>query len=592
MPSTRLTNSTSGSSPAPTPSRKRTRTQGKTPIGDKMPNGNKTSNADEMPATAPETTAIETTTPKATATNTTTIEATATNTTAIETTTPKATSTNTTAIETTTPKATDTNTTTIEATATNTTAIETTTPKATDTNTTTIEATATNTTAIETTTPKATDTNTTTIEATATNTTAIETTTPETTTPTKIISMSEDGKMCFLSVEEVTSILDKADDPTETITDIFQEAARYQDGVEDFQVWVSRLWDLVVDRELWRGKYATFKQWVSESYNEICGSIAREGHKIRDRKAEAIRSLASLGASGPRFQHLVKSESRNFLNTLRNQMARHNLSYPLAVVLSNVQTYHRIAPGSAGRRGIQRTPSTQPIDIEGLESVVYRKLSDEEMAAAQVVVGPHGFLVSRLSTPTPVEDEEFDRAVESFEPGKRAAEQSSPCAKADLSKVGNDGDAASDAREKPVFVRPETFSFVTECSCEAAVPSELRASLDEMHWSAGYDVLEPLWDTVAEVKAGMCVRHCQVWLVYGLGVGRLKRKSDHDYLVEEITSRMYRLSVRVDKKPGAKEDFSDMKKGLVFSWDDLSSIKVPNLKRKALGQLAGKSAKR
>ncbi|KAI1734493.1 hypothetical protein F4680DRAFT_340385 [Xylaria scruposa] len=441
------------------------------------------------------------------------------------------------------------------------------------------------------TTPSATTPSATTPSATTPDTTTPDTATSDTATAAKIISMSEDGKMCFLSVEEVTSILDKADNPTDTITDIFQEAARYQDGIEDFQVWVSRLWDLVLDRELWRGKHATFKQWVSESYNEICGDIAKEGHKIRDRKAESIRSLASLGASGPRFQHLIKLESRNFLITLRNQMARHNISYPLAVMLSNVQTYHRIAPGAAGKRGVQRTPCTQPIDIERLESVVYRRLSDEEMAAAQVVVGPHGFLVSRLAAPAaPVEDEEFDRAVESFELGKRAAEQSSPYAKADISKADDD-DVTSSARDKPASVRPETFGFVTECSCEAAVPSELRVALDGMHWSAGYDVLEPLWDTVAEAKAGMCVRHCQVWLVYGLGVGRLKRKSDHDYLVEEITNRMYRLGVQIDKKPGAKEDFSNMKKGLGFSWDDLTSIKIPSLKRKAQGQLA-RSAKR
>ncbi|KAI1125276.1 hypothetical protein F5Y10DRAFT_12418 [Nemania abortiva] len=407
--------------------------------------------------------------------------------------------------------------------------------------------------------------------------------------PPKIISMLEDGKICFLSVEEVTGILDRAENPTETITEIFQEVARYQDSLEDFQIWVSYLWDLALDRELWRGKYGTFKQWVGESHNEICRTIAREGYKIRNRKAEAVRSLTSLGAAGPRFQHLIRSESRNFLNALRNQMARHNLSYPLAAALSNIQTYHRIAPGATGRRGIQRTPGTQTIDISGLDGVIYRKLTDEEMTAARVVVGPHGFLVSKLSAPTPIEDAEFDKAVESFEVGRRAAEQSSPLAKADLTKSGDSSDAVPGARARPVSVRPDTFQFVTDCSCETAVPSDLKAALDKMHWSAGYDVLEPLIGTVAEVKGAMCVRHCQIWLVCGLGVNQLKHQSDMDYLVDEITNRMYRLSVQVEKKPSAKEDFSNMKKGLVFSWDDLSSIKVP--KRKAEYQ-GGKDTKR
>lgn len=397
--------------------------------------------------------------------------------------------------------------------------------------------------------------------------------------PIKIISKAEDGTLDLLEVERIAKILAEAEEPDETVADIFREAALYQDEAEKFQVWLSHIWDLVVDKELWKGRHETFADWVGESQNATCNDIAKAGRRIRSKKAEATNALVSLGCAGPRFQYLVQNKSQNFLQAVRQQMSNHRISYPLTTALANLKTYHRIAPGGTGKRGVQRTPCTQTCDITGLDVLAYRPLTTEELDAAGVQLGPHGFLINARSTTVSIEDPEFSRAIQSFEAGKRAAEQSSPYARA-AAPTRDKGKEGTGRAETPISIRPLAFAFVTQCTCPPDVDADLKAALDKLSWKSGYAELEPLIDRVNKTRATLCVRHCQLWLVRGLGVPRLRSKTNRDSLAEDIEKYNHQLKEQVAKQPETGQDFSAMKKGLVFSWDD---IRVP---KKVLGKRA------
>ncbi|KAJ3573394.1 hypothetical protein NPX13_g4716 [Xylaria arbuscula] len=392
----------------------------------------------------------------------------------------------------------------------------------------------------------------------------------------KIITVAEDGSLKLLEIDRIASIIRQADEPDKVVADVFREAALHQEAAEKFQIWLSLIWDLVVDHELWKGTYETFSDWASESQNATCSIIAKEGRKLRSKKAEGTNGLRALGAAGPRFQYLVNNETRNLLNAIRQEMGHHRISYPLTTALANLRTYYRIAPDAPGKRGIQRTPCTQPCDISGLDVIGYRLLTTEEMEAAGVQVGPHGLLVDKRKGKemTPIDDPDFDRAIQSFEVGKRAAEQTSPLAKAAPPIRGLDEQDTKHLK-KPVSVRPQTFTFVTQCACPSTVDANLKAELDTLTWNSGYAEIAPLMDRALGERNSLCVRHCQLWLVHGLGIQSLKRKTNRESLVKELSQWMYRLKEQVANQPKTMEDFSDMKKGLAFAWEDVKNIKVP-----------------
>ncbi|KAI1366964.1 hypothetical protein F5Y08DRAFT_337214 [Xylaria arbuscula] len=185
-----------------------------------------------------------------------------------------------------------------------------------------------------------------------------------------------------------------ADELDKVVADVFREAALHQEAAEKFQIWLSLIWDLVVDYELWKGTYETFSDWALELQNATCSIIAKEGRKLRSKKAEATNGLRALGAAGPRFQYLVNNETRNLLNAIRQEMGHHRISYPLTTALANLRT--------------------------GLDVIGYRLLTIEEMEAAGVQVGLHGLLVDKRKGKemTPIDDPDFNQAIQLFEVSK------------------------------------------------------------------------------------------------------------------------------------------------------------------------------
>ncbi|KAI0880665.1 uncharacterized protein GGS22DRAFT_174466 [Annulohypoxylon maeteangense] len=416
-----------------------------------------------------------------------------------------------------------------------------------------------------------------------------------------VICVAEDGTLELLDVHEVEKYLDEQPEPGVAVDAIFTEIVRCRDSLESFQVWVSKIWDLVTEKNFWKRPHTTFEAW--KAANGACKEIAGQGRSIRDRRREAIQGLMRLGASGPRFEQLQNLRSRSFIEAVERQMAMHGISYPLVTALVNIKAYHRIQPAAGrGRRGVQRTQSAQPCDVTDLDVVTYRTISEEEMAAARVEIGLDGFFVRKGTGSPLIEDGKFDEAIKTFQEARRAAEQTSSLAKSKPPQGEGEGRDDDDddeqlaaKKEKPEIVLHRHFVFVTKCACTAEVPDKLKNALDGLGYDCGYKDVEPLMSQVLQVDGHLCIRHCQIVLVNGLGVRELRAKRDLGTLHQEVSGAIYRLRTKTEKEPSQKEAFTQMKAGLGFSWDETNKIPLPKLKgrkRKATGSSGSSRKKR
>ncbi|KAK6210920.1 hypothetical protein LQW54_005798 [Pestalotiopsis sp. IQ-011] len=391
-----------------------------------------------------------------------------------------------------------------------------------------------------------------------------------------VIKMSEDG-LILQKVSSIEECLDGSPAPASTLRDIFTRIDVTLQNDETLQEWVSELVEKVAANQQWlKDQETDLEQW-RDMFPAIVES-AKKGKNLRNKRREDLKVLLAMGVGGPRFERLLETSSRNFLNGVRREVVLHGFSYPLVCCLANVKTYHRLIGHS---RGVQKTRYTQPVDLSQLDSVAYRELTDNELAAAGVAIGPAGFLVPLEADPgSPVRDADFDKAVASFQPGLRGAQQ--PVDHGKVEPTPNDKPEESLARPKKFLVKHDAFPFAPSCDCAAGVDEELKASIDNIQLGVGFEAVQSISQQLLASIDMLCARHCQLALVYGLGSDELKDKSNAALLRTQLASDVEALVAYIRAKPRAKDEYSSFKAALGgFSWAKVADFAKTNGRARA-----------
>lgn len=390
-----------------------------------------------------------------------------------------------------------------------------------------------------------------------------------------IIKMSERG-VVFQKIADVEKYLDGSPNPATTLCDIFTRIDLAIQNDESLQEWVSELVEKVSANQQWLHDDETDINKWHDMFPAIVES-AKRGRSIRNRRREDVNALVAIGIGGPRFEQLLVSASRNFLNGVRAQVSAHGFSYPLVCCLANVKTYHRLIGKT---RGVQKTRQTQPVDLTSLDTVAYRKLSEGELAAANIVIGPAGFIVpSGAVLESPIVDPAFDKAVASFQPGLRGAQQPAEYARAEP-KIEDDqegGKNAPAAKPKKFAVLHGAFLFPQDCTCAEAVGADLKSSIEALKLADGFRPIDRMAKDLLARADTLCMRHCQQVLVNGLGSAELRDKNDLALLRRQLVDDLSALQTYIASKPSVKREYDAFKAALGgFSWAKLSAFAKAN----------------
>lgn len=394
-----------------------------------------------------------------------------------------------------------------------------------------------------------------------------------------VIRVSEDG-LFLQKVSAIEQCLDGSSSPATVLREIFTVIDMTIQNDETLQEWVSELVEKVAANQQWLEDAETdLKDW--RDVFPVIVESAKKGKNIRNKRREDLNALLAMGAGGPRFDRLLETSSRNFLHGVRTQVVLHGFSYPLVCCLANIRTYHRLTGHS---RGVQKTRRAQPVDLSQLDSVAYRTLTEKELAAAKVAIGPAGFLVPAEAVaddPVVVVDPAFDRAVASFEPGLRGAQQPVEHAKAEPRDDGDDLGVKEDDRPSPkpkkFAIKHGAFPFARGCACGAAVDDDLKSAIDDLKLADGFEAVEDVSQKVLARVDVLCARHCQMVLVNGLGSVELKDKSNVAVLRRQLAADVQALLTYVRAKPQARGEYNAFKASLGgFSWAKVADFAKAN----------------
>jgi hypothetical protein len=393
----------------------------------------------------------------------------------------------------------------------------------------------------------------------------------------EVVKVSQEGIVCC-SISDIEKYLDGSPNPAEALEAMLIDVDYTIQACENMGEWVSEFVELVSKNDQWlSGKTKNLREW-RQSYPGIVDT-AKRGKESRNKRKEDENALVALGVGGPRFEYLLRNCTRNFLHAIRNQIAWHGYSYPLVCGLANVKTYHRLV-GAA--RGIQKTRETQPVDAQHLDSIAFRRLSATELRSTRVVVGPAGFLVpsdSITSSDQAVVDPGFDTAMAHFIEGAPGAQQPKEFARAEpkITEIDDDDAEPHARRNKPkktYVTHPSVFPFASKCTCPEGVPGSTRTNLDKVRLDDGFGVLHGLMDDLMRYEDQLCLRHCQLVLVFGMGVQELTDKNDTAALQKQLAHDLKALMNFVVAKPMMKGGFDAYKAALGgFTWSQVRDFK-------------------
>ncbi|KAI1455682.1 hypothetical protein F4805DRAFT_262847 [Annulohypoxylon moriforme] len=380
----------------------------------------------------------------------------------------------------------------------------------------------------------------------------------------QLVEKSETGETVYCSMDKIEKYLVGAENPAAALGAILHQVQLHVDEKERFEEWVSRLIDVAIAGDFWKGgEHSTLDEW--KNANDEIITTAQKGRTSRNKRKEVLARFTKAGVGGPRFGYLAENSSRTLLEAILSQIVNHGFSYPLVCCLANIKAYHRIQ--GPGMRGIQRTRSTQPIDLTSLDKVTYRQLTPKELASANVVVGQHGLLVpSDKPLGEVIDDPAFDEAVKTFLPGKSGFEQPFETARLEPSV---DGDSTKQkSRKKTETVKPELFAFAVQCTCGSEVTARTKELLEDLTMNSIWADLGPLVALLRESSDGLCQRHCEMFLVRGIGVEKMDSKEDLDTLRDQVRKELRDMeSFQDNESTEMKERYDHYKKSLGFSWD-------------------------
>ncbi|KAI1125273.1 hypothetical protein F5Y10DRAFT_247541 [Nemania abortiva] len=396
----------------------------------------------------------------------------------------------------------------------------------------------------------------------------------------QVIKVGGDGHVSYLDMDSLEEYLDCVPDKAEALETIVTDIAVVLEKEEALKEWTSEIHDLIARKKYWQGGgHGTLKAWLSA--HPTFFDSAKQGRMIRNRKTSAINSLISNGVSGPRFEYMIRCQSRTFIEAVRKQVDMHGFSYPLVCALSNVKAYHRLKAGRRGAKGAQ----TQTIDVADLDTVTYRKLSPTDLKAIKAKVGPHGFLVEARAEDVVIIDRDFDTATGEFIVGCSGFQQLEQYGRTQPKIAVDDSDEEEEDEKQPkkqakpnkktdTFDIP-SFLYVSECTCPTEVPQALVTNLDKLAPNCGYCAVSSLLPDVLEFCGKLCPRHCQLTLVKALGRNHLVHKTDSDSLQAEIRELVPKLEHCVLGDANMKSRFDSYKKSIGFSWDAVETTAVP-----------------
>jgi hypothetical protein len=365
----------------------------------------------------------------------------------------------------------------------------------------------------------------------------------------EVFKISEDGIICS-GIDEVKKYLDRCENPAEALAAILtrvdhaiQAKEKATDGVREFVEFVNK-------KSQWLDGHPLAQGGWRYAYPDIA-TAAEQDKDIQSKRCDDEAALAAMGISGPRLNNFLQNSSSSLLHAVRNQICLRGFNYPLVCCLANVKTYDRIV---SSPNGVQKTPETQPIDVQNLDVVEFRRLTDDELARANIIIGPAGLIVPKGSSSanaTTVVDPGFDAAVASFRPGLLGSQQAAGKATPKTNSV----------------VNPATFAFSETCTCEEGVPQGTLRALDDLRLNSRFAVINSIADDLVKYRHSLCARHCQRALLYGLGVHSVTVPSNLAFLREQLVHDLRDLRAFLVEHPTMQAEFDKFKSKLgAFSW--------------------------